>query len=147
MNLDACLSQNSMDRLLIIVGSMGGVLMLCCLGTICYCVRSSILQDREEEKTRSRLPLELKTLAQINQPSNITRTTPVSFTNPISIDSRSPVNPNSQPTDSTLVPTQTSPTHQSPEYQQIMKYLTTTDQLLQRDTTNAQTGNHISTSN
>jgi len=136
-----------MDRLLIIVGSIGGVLMLCCIGTICYCVRSSIIQDREEEKARSRLPLELKTLAQVNQPSDITQTTPVSFTNPISIDLMSSVNANSQPTDSTSVPTQTSATHQSPEYLQIMKYLTTTDQLLQRDTTNTQTGNHLFTLN
>jgi len=54
MNLGTYFSQDSMDRLLIIAGSMGGIFMLCCLGTICYRIRSPSIEEREAEKVRKK---------------------------------------------------------------------------------------------
>lgn len=116
MNMGTCFSQSSMDRLLIIGGSIGGVLMLCCLVTICYCITSSEIKESRAEKVRkNHQPLELKTV------SHVVQTSPISFSNPMSL------------------PTQTSPTPQLSEYEKGMKYLQTTDELLQRNTTKIQT--------
>ena len=144
MNRGTCFSQESLDRRLIIGGSIGGVFLLCCFGSICWGIRSAHIKEREAEKAGKILwSLHLRTPLQvIAPPSFITQTTPISFSNPIPMHPISSVNVASQPTNSTVVPAQTSSTHGSPEYQQIMKYLATTDTLLQQNTTNTETANH-----
>jgi hypothetical protein len=129
MNRGTCYSQNSMDRLLIIGGSVVGVLMLCCFVGMFYCIRSSHIQQREIQKTKNHLSFQQENLSYIN-PSFIPTQTPPSNSIPMVL--LSPRNSISQSNNSTSSLSQESSTNHSPEYNQALKYLSTSDQLIQK---------------
>ncbi len=130
MNRETCYSQNSIDHLLIIGGSVVGVLVLCCFVGMFYCIRSSHIQQREIQKTKNHLPFPQEELSYIN-PSFIPTQTPPSNSIPMVLLSPRNLN-SSQSNNSTSSPSQESSTNHSHEYNQALKYLSTSDQLIQK---------------
>ena len=123
MNMGTCFSQPAMNQLLVIGGSIGGAFLLCCLLGIFCAIRSSHTKEREAEKARNRLSLTLTQLPTIRQ------TTPISFSNPVSINLMSPMNM-MNPT--ARMSGETSAREPNSEYDKCMKYLTKTDQIIQK---------------
>ncbi len=112
-----CYSKTYMDHLLIGGGVVVGTLVLICLGCMGYCVRSHLADDKKARKINTVSELQVKSRGQ---------STSRSFTNPLT------TNVNLQ-----------NPTEQSSEYDKAMKYLKTTDELLQRTQQNTQTDHHL----
>ena len=123
MNLATCYSQDSMNQLLVIGGSIGGALALCCFLGIFCAIRSSHIKEREAEKARNRLSLPL------TQRPTIRQTTPISFSSPLPIYLMSPVN---MLNSTARISGETSAREPTSEYDKCMQYLTKTDQIIQK---------------
>jgi hypothetical protein len=134
MNEGTCYSQQGMDQLLMICGIIGGIFLLCCFVGIFWAVRSSHIKEREAEKAKNRLSLGLSSPYTSTQlPSTAHRAMPISYSNPVPMGLMSPVN---MINSTANISRETSVTQQSSDYNQCMKYLAKTDQLLQKEQPN-----------
>ena len=125
MNKGKCFSQSSMNTLLIVGGVVLGIVVLGCVLCMCYCARSSSVNQTNQPNHFS---FQRKIPSNVNNPSS--SIPPRSFANPITLNVIS--SGNDQPS----AHSNQSGGNQSNEYKQLMKYLSTTDQLLQRENCN-----------